>query len=44
MSDLAGHQVIANALAKQGVKYAFGVVGIPVIEIAVSMQGIPLIS
>ncbi|KAL3894613.1 MAG: hypothetical protein SGCHY_005177 [Lobulomycetales sp.] len=39
---IAGSAVIAKALKAQGVKYAFGVVGIPVIEIAeaLSVEGI----
>ena len=33
-----GATVIAQALKQQGVEYVFGVVGIPVIEMAIAMQ------
>jgi 2-hydroxyacyl-CoA lyase 1 len=36
--QLSGYQVLARALAKQGIKYSFGIVGIPVIETASSLQ------
>lgn len=36
--DVEGAQVLVEALKKQGVKYMFGVVGIPVVEIAVYAQ------
>ncbi|XP_058409438.1 2-hydroxyacyl-CoA lyase 1 [Diceros bicornis minor] len=36
--QVSGAKVIAQALKTQGVKYMFGVVGIPVIEIAVAVQ------
>ncbi len=33
-----GSSVIAQALKEQGVEYVFGVVGIPIVELAVAMQ------
>lgn len=33
-----GCRVLCEALVQQGIKYMFGVVGIPVIEIAVAAQ------
>ncbi|MFQ5382228.1 MAG: oxalyl-CoA decarboxylase [Dehalococcoidia bacterium] len=38
MANLNGAQVIARALKQQGVEYIFGIVGIPVIPIAMSAQ------
>ncbi|XP_076057016.1 2-hydroxyacyl-CoA lyase [Oratosquilla oratoria] len=38
--DIEGAQVLVEALAAQGVEYMFGVVGIPVVEIAVHAQQI----
>ena len=38
MDSVQGCQVLCEALVKQGVKYMFGVVGIPVIEIALAAQ------
>ena len=36
---LDGASLVSKALERQGIKYAFGVVGIPIMEIAVAMQG-----
>ena len=33
-----GATVIAQALKQQGVEYVFGVVGIPIVEMAIAMQ------
>uniref|UniRef100_A0A673SQR2 2-hydroxyacyl-CoA lyase 1 n=1 Tax=Suricata suricatta TaxID=37032 RepID=A0A673SQR2_SURSU len=38
MEQVSGAEVIAQALKTQHVEYMFGVVGIPVIEIAVAAQ------
>ena len=38
MEFTQGCQVLCEALVQQGVQYMFGVVGIPVIEIALSAQ------
>ena len=35
-----GATLVAQALAEQGVEYVFGVVGIPVVEMAVAMQDV----
>ena len=35
-----GATVIAHALKQQGVEYVFGVVGIPVMEMAIAMQAV----
>lgn len=35
---MEGYSVLARALREQGVEYMFGVVGIPVIEIAAAAQ------
>ncbi|PIK33798.1 putative 2-hydroxyacyl-CoA lyase 1 isoform X1, partial [Apostichopus japonicus] len=37
-SDIAGANVIADALKEQGVEYVFGIVGFPVVEIAIALQ------
>lgn len=39
MSDLDGITVLTEALKQQGVEYVFGVVGIPIVEVAIAMQG-----
>lgn len=36
---LDGASLVAKAIGRQGIEYAFGVVGIPIMEIAVAMQG-----
>ena len=36
---LSGYDVLAEALAKQNLTHAFGIVGIPVTEIAYCLQG-----
>ena len=38
MEELEGFRVVVRALSKLGVKYMFGVVGIPVVEVAVAAQ------
>ena len=38
MGQLTGAQIIARSLKEQGVEYMFGIVGIPVIPIAVESQ------
>ncbi|XP_075403301.1 2-hydroxyacyl-CoA lyase 1 [Tenrec ecaudatus] len=38
--QVSGAEVVARALKTQGVKYVFGIVGIPVTEIAVAAQGL----
>ena len=36
--EVEGFRVVAQALAKLGVKYMFGVVGIPVVEVGAALQ------
>ena len=36
--EVEGFRVVAQSLAKMGVRYMFGVVGIPVVEVAVAAQ------
>ena len=38
MAAITGAQIVAKALKQQGVEYMFGIVGIPVIPIAVHAQ------
>ena len=38
--EVEGFQVVAEALAHHGVEYMFGVVGIPVVEIAIAAQNV----
>ena len=38
--SVAGATVIARALKEQGVEYVFGVVGIPIMEVAVALQDV----
>ena len=38
--SVAGATVIAHALKEQGVEYVFGVVGIPIMEVAVALQDV----
>ena len=38
--EIEGFQIVAEALAHHGVEYMFGVVGIPVVEIAVAAQNV----
>ncbi len=38
MATLTGAQIIARSLKQQGVEYMFGIVGIPVVPIAISAQ------
>jgi ABC-type phosphate/phosphonate transport system permease subunit len=38
MATITGAQIVARALKQQGVEYMFGIVGIPVIPIAVHAQ------
>ena len=35
---LEGYQILAESLARNGLKYMFGVVGIPVVEVAIAAQ------
>ena len=35
---MEGYQIVAQSLANNGVKYMFGVVGIPVVEVAIAAQ------
>ena len=35
--EVEGFRVVAQALAKLGVKYMFGVVGIPVVEVGAAL-------
>lgn len=35
---MQGNEVVAKSLAKQGVKYCFGIVGVPVIELGFALQ------
>ncbi|XP_069682859.1 2-hydroxyacyl-CoA lyase 1-like [Periplaneta americana] len=37
-TDVDGNTILAEALVAQGVKYVFGIVGIPVIELGMAMQ------
>ena len=40
MSSLvSGYEVLAKALASQNLTHAFGIVGIPVIELGMAIQG-----
>ena len=36
--EIEGHKVLARALKHHGVEYMFGIVGIPVVEVAMSAQ------
>ena len=36
--EIEGFQVVVEALRHHGVRYMFGIVGIPVVEIAVAAQ------
>jgi len=38
MEEVEGAAVIAQSLKDQGVEYVFGIVGIPVVELALAMQ------
>ena len=38
MEELEGYEILAESLARNGLKYMFGVVGIPVVEIAIAAQ------
>ncbi|KAK6291219.1 hypothetical protein J4Q44_G00383730, partial [Coregonus suidteri] len=38
MEDVTGAQLIAEALKAQNVEYMFGIVGVPVIEVAMAAQ------
>ena len=38
MAAMTGAQIVARSLKQQGVEYMFGIVGIPVIPIAVHAQ------
>ena len=38
MAELEGYEILAESLARNGLKYMFGVVGIPVVEIAIAAQ------
>ena len=38
MSEITGYDVVATALAKQGLTHVFGIVGIPVIELGTAFQ------
>ncbi|XP_053743645.1 2-hydroxyacyl-CoA lyase 1 isoform X1 [Synchiropus splendidus] len=38
MNDVTGAQLIAESLKTQGVEYMFGIVGVPVIEVAMAAQ------
>ena len=38
MGEIDGASVVAQALKEQGVEYMFGVVGIPIIELAMASQ------
>ena len=40
MDTIAGSTVIAQSLRNQGVQYVFGIVGIPVVELALAMQDV----
>ena len=35
-----GASVVAESLRRQGVEYVFGVVGIPIVELAMAMQDV----
>lgn len=35
---MEGYQIVAESLAQNGIKYMFGVVGIPVVEVAIAAQ------
>ncbi len=37
---IEGCEVLAESLRSQGVQYVFGIVGIPVIELGVALQGV----
>ena len=38
MAEITGAQIVAKSLKQQGVEYMFGIVGIPVIPIAIHAQ------
>ena len=38
MAQISGAQIVARALKQQGVEHMFGIVGVPVIPIAISAQ------
>lgn len=38
MEEIEGFRVLVRSLSSLGVKYMFGVVGIPVVEVAVAAQ------
>ena len=38
--EVEGFRVVAQALARLGVKYMFGVVGIPVVEVGAALQAL----
>jgi 2-hydroxyacyl-CoA lyase 1 len=38
MADISGAKVLARSLKQQGVEYVFGIVGFPVVPIAIAMQ------
>ena len=38
IEDLDGAAILAKELHNQGVQYCFGIVGIPVIEVAIAFQ------
>uniref|UniRef100_A0A8C9QWS9 2-hydroxyacyl-CoA lyase n=1 Tax=Scleropages formosus TaxID=113540 RepID=A0A8C9QWS9_SCLFO len=40
MEEITGAQIIAEALKAQNVEYMFGIVGVPVIEVAMAVQGV----
>ncbi|KAL3831765.1 hypothetical protein ACJMK2_023472 [Sinanodonta woodiana] len=42
MGDIEGATVLAKALKGQGIEYVFGIVGIPVVEVAMAMQAVGL--
>ena len=38
MSDISGARILARNLKQQGVDYVFGIVGFPVVPVAMAMQ------
>jgi 2-hydroxyacyl-CoA lyase 1 len=38
MSDVEGYRILARCLKHHGVEYAFGVVGVPIMELALAAQ------
>lgn len=40
MGEISGNEVLAKALKQQGIEFVFGIVGIPVIELGMTLQSV----